>query len=257
MVYQPKILLFDIETAPWRGWYYDQSNPYCILETDRESHMLSFAWQWLHEKKIHCLRLCDFDDYEPMSEDDSKLCEKLHELIDQADFVMGHNGANFDLKYTNARLIFHGFQPPSPYKVIDTLRASRALLKTGSNRLDALARYFNIGRKVPHHGKDMFIGCVKGEKKAWDEIKKYNPHDVWLMRELYYKLRPWMKHPNMTVLTGGFRCSKCSSLSLRKEGVRFSDNGTRSFQRLQCRDCGAWNRNYGEKSDGQVAIRPL
>src|SRR5262245_19646914 len=98
MAYEPKVLLFDIETAPWRGYYYDQSQPYCILETDRESHMLSFAWKWLHEKKIHCLALPDFKGYKPFSENDKPLVAKLHELICKADVVVGHNGDSFDLK---------------------------------------------------------------------------------------------------------------------------------------------------------------
>lgn len=56
---EARILLFDIENAPSLGYFYDMSKEYNIIEIVEHSYMLSFAYKWLHEKRIHVRALPD------------------------------------------------------------------------------------------------------------------------------------------------------------------------------------------------------
>ena len=44
----------------------------------------------------------------------------------EAHIVVAHNGQAFDIKKINSRLAVHGFDPPSQYKIIDTLEKNKA-----------------------------------------------------------------------------------------------------------------------------------
>lgn len=240
--------MFDIETTPNRGWYYDASKEYNILETDQFSFICAVAYQWEGDKKVHALTLPDFPRYELDRKDDHDLVAAIYKLFEEADIIIGHNGDNFDVKVVNARLIFHRFQPPAPYKTADTLKLARRVQKSGSNRLDALARYYNIGKKLPNTGKDLWIPIAKGmaTESEWRMMRRYNAHDVYLLAKLWPLLRPWGKTPNLNQVHGRPRgCPKCYGTHLHKHGKEFSYTLGHAVQMLRCVDCGA--RIYGEK----------
>ena len=217
--------------------------------------MLSFAYKWLGEEKIHCRALCDYPNYKRNKHDDGELVQELHGLLSKADFIVAHNGDAFDIKRTNARLMLHGLDPPKPSKTIDTLKEARKTIKGNSNRLDALARYFGYGRKLPHTGKDLWLGCVRGDMKAWKIMKRYNIHDVYLLEKVYLKLRPWMKnHPNLSIITRKLKaCPKCQSTHTWKQGFRYTRTG--ESQQYQCLDCFSWFQGNYVKLDNKIEFR--
>src|SRR5690348_8030702 len=111
---QYNIVFLDIETAPikaytWAAWDTD------IIEIEEDWFIMSFSVLRAGSKKPETYSLPDFSLYEKEPHNDRELAQKLWELLDTSDLVVAHNGDKFDLKKINARLIYHGMTPPSPY----------------------------------------------------------------------------------------------------------------------------------------------
>lgn len=245
---KPKILVFDIETAPnlvytWGIW---EQN---VIKVVRPWYILCYSAKWLGEKSS-VYALPDFKEYKKDPESDKEVCQKLRDLLDEADVVIAHNGDKFDVRKSNARFIKHGIQPPSPYKTIDTLKVARKYFNFDSNKLNDLGEYLGVGKKVETGGFELWDKCMKGDKKAWSLMKKYNKQDVDLLEKIYFKLRPWMAtHPNMALFNEEEQvsCKKCGSFNHQKRGPVSSNSLW--YQQYYCNDCGGWFR--GDNSLGK------
>lgn len=247
---KPRTLLFDIETSPlqmyaWTTW---KANSLWLTENVK---LLSISWKWLGEKKTHFLGLPDFELYDEDPTDDYALAYHMRELLDEADVVIAHNGDRFDTRRTNARLIFHELLPPSPYVTIDTLKIARRHFAFDSNRLNDLADYLGIGRKVQHTGVSLWKACMEGDPEAWKLMKKYNLHDTDLLEGVYLKLRPWIEgHPNNGLFNyEQMVCANCGSEDVQQRGYKYTK--TRRYKQYVCKECGAWNRSRLCDKEGQ------
>jgi len=236
---QPRVLIYDIENSPtvvttWGLW---EQN---AIETLEEWYLLSFAYKWLGESKVHVVALSDFSGYKKDKKNDKRLCEELHKLFNEADVLIAHNGDQHDQKKSNARFIFNGLKPPSPYKTIDTKKVAKRYFKFNSNSLNNLGTYFNLGNKIENGGMKLWRGCMNGDMKSWKLMKKYNKQDVVLLEKVYFKLLPWMvDHPNISLLQGKNGCPNCGSFNLERRGFNYT-RASKS-QRWLCRDCGSWH----------------
>lgn len=236
---RPKILFLDIETQPdlvWVWGVYEQN----AISVKEHWQLLSFSASW-EEGKILTKGLPDYPGYKPGGTD-AALVNEVWGLLDEADIVVAHNGADFDLKKLNARFICHGLKPPSPYKVVDTKRAVKRVAAFSSNKLDWLCKQLELGSKLVHEGWQLWFNCMQGDPAAWKKMKRYNQHDVELLKELYYELAPWIVQPTMGNWLSGARCPNpaCGSTKLERRGLAHTK--TRVYQRFQCKVCGAWSR---------------
>ena len=251
----PRILFLDIETAPDVAyvWGVYQENAIAIHE---HWYVLSYAYRWRGEKRIICRGLDDFPGYKGGNSTERKLIAEVRDLLDQADIVVAHNGADFDVRKLNARMIDLKFTPPSPYKVVDTKRDLTKVAKFSSNRLNWLGKQLGIGQKtMEHHDWAMWSGCMKGDKKCWSEMKVYNTHDIELLEQLYDRLAPWIPQPNAQLWASGKpRCVNpaCSSRVMNGNGTYPA--ASRIYQRYLCPSCGASARSV--KSTGGVTMTP-
>ena len=241
---EPKILIFDIESAPnlgftWRKW---EQN---VIAFEREWYMLCFAYKWYGETKIRVTSLPDFKAYKKDKEDDSGLVKELWKLFDEADIIVAHNGDAFDIKMANAKFVQHGLKAPSFYKTVETKKVARKYFRFNSNSLDDIAQRLGLGKKLEHTGFDLWLGCMNGVKSSWRLMCRYNKQDVELLDKVYTVLRPWMdNHPNSNLYTGStHNCPVCGSKNTQRRG--FSMTRVGKFQRHQCMDCSAWST--GEK----------
>ena len=236
---KPKVLFFDIETAPNLGYVWGKFEQN-VIEYTQEWYMLAWSAKWQNGKHVsRCL--ADYEGYVPNTENDKDLVTELWKLFDEADVIIGHNGDKFDIKRTNTRFIEHGMTPPEPYKTVDTLKAARRHFSFNSNKLDDLGRRLGVGRKLKHSGFALWTGCMSGDEKSWNLMKKYNRQDVLLLERVYDKLLPWIAgHPNIAVLSGVENgCRNCGSRNLQKQG--FAITATGKSQRYKCKDCAAWS----------------
>ncbi len=238
-----KILLYDIETSPSLGYYFELYKEGNIVWNEKSWYIMSFSWKWLGESTTHVLSLPDFPQYKRDKENDIRLCYELWKLFDEADIVIAHNGNSFDQKKANARFIYHGFTPPSPYKEIDTKLVAKRHFKFDSNKLTDLGKYLGCGQKLETGGFGLWQKCMKGDLDAWKLMCKYNKQDVVLLEQIYLKLRPWMKsHPVTKAFeTSNPVCPNCDSGKTQKRGTALCGQSTYK-QRYQCRNtvCGAW-----------------
>jgi len=236
-----KILYYDIETAPNLSFVWGQYEQNVIAH-DREWYMLCVSYRWEHEKKANVTSLVDFPEvYKKDPENDFHVAKKLWDLFNEADIVIAHNGDKFDMRKANARFVAHGLGPASPVKSVDTLKVARRYFMFNSNKLDHLGDHLGVGRKVSTGGFETWAGCMRGDTKYWKLMIKYAKQDVDLLREVYMKLRPWMKnHPNLNVYDGGQNCPTCGSSNLHRRGQRPTQVAT--YQQWQCNDCKSYSR---------------
>lgn len=234
-----RILIYDIETAPnlayvWGKYQQD------VVDFHTEWYIMSIAWKWFGEDKTYALALNDFDSHEAGSTNDKQLVEKLHDLFNEADVIVAHNGNSFDIKKSNARFLMHNLDVPSFYKSIDTKLVAKKYFNFNSNKLNDLCSQFGLGEKVDTGGFELWLGCLANDKKAWAKMKKYNKHDVVLLEKLYLKFRPWIdNHPAVNVIESNPEgCPKCGSTNMQSRGLRYTK--TMSYRRYYCNDCRGW-----------------
>lgn len=247
------ILTIDIESSPieayiWGLW--DQNVGIDFVKTDWT--IFSYAAKWLGEKKIY------YSDTggrgKKKVRDDKALVGEIRALLDDADIIVAQNGKRFDVRKINARLIEHGYAPPRPYRVVDTLIAAKKYFAFTSQKLAWTSQRLTDTPKDEHKnfpGFELWKECLLDNKAAWREMKKYNVQDVIATEKVYLKLRPWIdNHPNVGAYDPSKDpvCPKCGSGNLQREGTRVLQQGR--YPRFQCGDCGGWSR-------GKEMLMPL
>lgn len=188
----PKILFYDIETAPmkahlWTMW--QQGVGLNQIETDW--HMLSFCCKWAHSDEIFYYDQRNAKDIE----DDYELVLKLWHFLNEADVVVGHNSKRFDTKKANSRFILNGLPKPSSFRQVDTLEIAKRQFGFTSNKLEYLTDNLCTTTKKSKHNKfpghTLWVECMKGNLEAWEEMEAYNKDDVLSLEELYHILSSW------------------------------------------------------------------
>lgn len=251
--HEPRVLLYDIETAPTLGWMWRVYQADAIA-VERSWYMLSFAYKWLGDKKVQTHALPDFPLYKREPENDRRLCDALWWLFDEAEVIVAHNGDRFDQRKARARFLVHDMMPPSPFREIDTLKVLRRKFALDSNRLDDACQQLSIGSKLPHQGKHTWLGCMSGDEKSWATMRKYNAQDVKLLEALYERLLPWIdNHPNMALI--GDRpdaCPKCFSTVGMIKRANYKYHGVTKAQVFQCKAC----NGYSHHRLSEPTVRP-
>lgn len=239
----PLILIFDIETAPIKGYFWNTGKAYVSYDNIIEDwFILSWSAKWLFDSGI----ISDIvTPEEAVNCDDSRIMKGIWDLFNDADIVVAHNGDRFDVRKLNTRFIMNGFKPPLPYQSIDTLKILRKD-KTGfafsSNRLDF------IGQLTRNKGKiktdfALWKRCCGGDAESLAFMEKYNREDVALLEEVYLWLRPWIKsHPNVGLYMDTIEpvCTNCGSSEIVWGGHYVTPAG--KFSAFRCNCCGAIGR---------------
>jgi hypothetical protein len=231
-----RLLTLDIETSPnlayvWGLW--DQNVG--LNQIANVGSVICFAAKWVGEKKVH-YHSDHHDGHEVM-------VQKAWDLIDQADAIITYNGRAFDIKHLNREFVLAGLAPPSSHKDIHLLTVARGRFKFASNKLEHVASVLGIGHKLQHTGFDLWLGCMRGDDKAWALMKRYNIQDVELTEKVYERLKPWVRnHPNWTLYVDGVSgCPTCGvKTELVKRGLALTQ--VSAFQRWQCMACGSYSR---------------
>lgn len=235
----PRILILDIETAPiaafvWGLW----ENNVALNQIKSDWHILAWSAKWLNEEKVMYQDQRDAKNIE----DDGPILKKIWALIDEADIIITQNGKNFDIRKLNARFILNGMQPPSSFKHIDTKILAQKYFGFTSHKLeymtDKLCTKYKKRKVKKFSGFELWSECLKGNIKAWNEMKKYNIYDVLSLEELYKKLIPWDNSINFNLYSRDnvTRCT-CGSANFIKNGFFYGAAG--KYQRYRCGDCGS------------------
>lgn len=225
-----KVLFYDVETSPIEGGVW-QGYDARLLYTTRYRELLSIAWKWEGSDKVY------FDSRKGEATD-KRLTQAALRLLDEADLSVAHNGNQFDKKIIKTRGAVHKLKPCKILTTVDTYLASRSYFGFTSNSLKDLCEQLDIGKKTPHHGINLWRGCMDNDPAAWRLMERYNKNDVVLLEGLYQRLRPWVEnHPNMARMLDPTRkleavCTSCEGTNTKRNGYRGN------MRRLECKDCG-------------------
>tara|TARA_R100000656_G_scaffold5244_1_gene6890 strand:+ start:49 stop:939 length:891 start_codon:yes stop_codon:yes gene_type:complete len=230
----PKILLFDVETSFYHfvGWgtYKQYIQHYQITE---HQYIISWAAKWLYDENVQSDVVTP---EESKNRDDKRILKSIHKLLDEADIVVGHNGDRFDLRKLRWRFISQGMAPPSPFKIIDTLKVARREFFAPSYKQDFLTKYFKLENKIQTDFQ-LWVDCEAGIPEKLEEMVEYNRHDVMGLEDLYLKIRPYIRnHPNLGVLMEDDICPTCGSKHLQETSSVYLTSANK-FPVYKCEKC--------------------
>jgi hypothetical protein len=253
---KPRIILYDIETthnivATFRLFGEDYIPHDNLLQ---ERYIVCAAWKELGEKRVHAVStLDDPARFKRNPHDDRHVVQTLNKVLSEADFVVAHNGRKYDDKFLRGRSIHHKLPPLTPFKSIDTYLLAKKHFLFNSNRLDYLGQYLGVGKKVKT-SPGLWLRVLQGDKKAIDEMVRYNKQDVRLLEDVFNVLRPYDTQINMALANhADGACTHCGSGHTQRRGYALA--ATRAYQRFQCQDCGGWFKTG--KAEGVTASRSL
>lgn len=236
----PKVLIFDIETAPiiahvWGLW----ENNVGLNQIVKDWHVISWSAKWLDSPESEVMYM----DQRGLKkvEDDKNLLQQIWNLLNEADVVITQNGIKFDQRKLNARFVLNGMGKPSSFRHIDTARIAKRHFDFTSYKLaymtDKLCTKY---KKLTHHGKfaghEMWTECLKDNIEAWQEMEKYNRYDVLSLEELYHVLIAWDSSIDFSVYTEEEkRVCSCGGDKFIKNGFVYTNSA--KYQRYQCKGC--------------------
>ncbi len=230
---KPKILFYDIETAPnlayvWGKWQQD------VISFVQERELLSFAYA-INDGPVKCIT-------REKDKTDKKLVSLLASLLNGADVTIAHNGDSFDRKVIKARMLYWNMKPLKLNSSVDTKKVAKTYFNFNGNGLNDLCKYLKIGSKAHNAGFDMWLGCISNDPAAWKKMAHYNRVDVVILRKLYNRMLPWIEnHPNLygiSELTGQRvrACPTCASNRIKSRGLQYLTSSSK--RRWQCKSCG-------------------
>lgn len=227
-------LFLDLEVSPnlvlsWKTGYKIDLSPDSIV---KERQIICAAWRWEGESKTYSATW-DKD------QDDRLLVLKLVSVLSEADEVVGHNLAAFDLPWIKARALYHGIVTSGEYKVVDTCLLARRHFYLNSNKLDYIARFLGLGGKLKT-GFDLWKEIVlERSAKALSKMVSYCCVDTELLEQVYLRIAksvPQVSH--LGVMRGGekWSCPRTGSTEVILSKTRVSARGSITYQMKSVRD---------------------
>lgn len=241
---QSRVLVLDIETSPLLAYIWELGDQTVALnQIHTDWHIMAWSAKWLGDPES---KVVYYDQRNLKIGNDKPILKPLWDLLNDADIVITQNGEQFDSRKINARFMLHGMTPPKPYLHIDTYKLVKKVAAFTSNKLEYLTDKFCIKHKKVTHGNfpglKLWIECLNGNKKAWDEMKYYNIKDILSTEELYLTVKAWSPEamPKVYHLTDSAdRCPTCGYFGKMRQGRdRIRKSGT--YHQNSCPKCGAW-----------------
>lgn len=236
----PQILLLDIETLPieakvWGVWNQDIAPS----QIKKDWSVVCWSAKWLFSPDVYGQHVTPS---EAVSRTENSILGPMWELMDQAHMVITHNGNNFDIKKLNTKFLMAGMPKPGYSKSIDTLEIAKKNFAFTYNKMGWINKLLGIGTKM-ETSFQWWDEASEGNLKYLDMMLDYNKQDVFILEELYLKLRPWMSgHPNMGVFSGkDFPvCPTCGGHDLHWNKLYSTPLGL--YKSFRCQDCGSIGR---------------
>lgn len=237
---RPNILIIDIETSPLVALIWSKRQKYISQENIIDDwFILSYAAKWLFEPGIMSGVVTH---EEVIKKNDKRIVGEIWTLLEDADIVIAHNGDKFDIKRINSRFMYYNMNMPMPYITIDTLKVLRKEAYNTSNRLDDICKEYGLPCKIDNGGINLWYGCITGDRGSLDKMQEYNKNDVYILEELYVRIRKYIRnHPNMALYidTDIPVCHNCGSGNLTWVGYYYT--GVNKYSSFRC-ECGAIGR---------------
>jgi lambda repressor-like predicted transcriptional regulator len=234
----PRILIYDIETLPNRGYFFEcySDRPTPLEFIDKPKAIVTIAYKFLGDAESRVL--CATMPYE-----DALILKQFLPVWESADYAVAHFGNSFDKRFLAARLMANNLPSLPPVTTVDTCLLARSHFgkSLNSNRLDHLGEVLGVGRKNKTK-PDLWVGCANGDPDAIREMAAYNQQDTELLEKVFVKLLPHVRtkiNHNLFVDDPVKRCNHCGSDALDQRGFELKPETIR--HRFYCRGCGSWS----------------
>jgi uncharacterized protein YprB with RNaseH-like and TPR domain len=219
-----KIIYWDLETSDLNA---DWGTIYCV------------GYQ-IEGEKIKCISITDFPGWEKEPWNDERVIRAFLRVLCREDvgIEVTHYGTNFDIKFLQARMAYHGMGVLPILGHVDTYYAAKTKLAIKSKSLANVADFLKCPFKKTYLDKDHWRRAGRGDRHSLDYIVKHCIADVRVLRWVYLKLAPMLRrHP---VLGKYGDCHNCGSGRLQRRGAYIAAKGGPRF-RFQCQKCGGWS----------------
>lgn len=168
-----------------------------------------------------------------------EMLRRVWAVCDEADILVGHNLARFDVRKLKADWALMGLKPPRPFKTVDTLAIARREFGFESNTLASLCERLGVPGKVDHYDPECARQAVAGNKAAQKRLQTYNQGDIEASEALYDAMRGWIpNHPFIGLHGDEKRCNQCSSDDLQKMPTNYRAV-VLDYGMWRCNNCGA------------------
>lgn len=246
MVSSPKIVLFDLETLPnlpeaLKIWPSLSDFPFNTGKASVTT-IICAGWKLLGQRQVNCINAWDFSTWKKDVNDDRLLCEKIYEVLKDADCVVTHNGKRFDWKFLQSRLRKHKLPPLPKIHHVDTCVEAKRNFLLVNNRLNTVARFLTDQEKMDHEGWDLWVKVHGRDPEAMKRMSLYCMQDVIALEAVFEELRPVITSlPNYNLFSPlkAKSCPNCGSSRLESRGYRHTK--TARFHRYVCKDCYTWS----------------
>lgn len=196
-------------------------------------------------EKVQCINRWDDKDWREDINDDRRVCERIREVLVEADGLITHYGREgaFDKSFLNTRMEKHGLAPLPQIPEMDTQQVLRKKFKLHRNRLKTAAEFFGLTPKIDTGGWGLWDDLAK-KKRVSDcrAMTRYCKQDVETLVELFLRLRPHFRNVPNANLFGeeGEKCRHCGSYNLAlHDSKRRTSTGVK--KQYQCRDCNGYS----------------
>ena len=214
---EPKILYLDIETCEMvvKTWGLKIDGYIQPNRIQKTTAIIAWSALWYKDPASKIIYMDNRSS--PDIRDDKAILEPLWDLLNEADVIITKNGKRFDHPTIQARMAImrvRDGKPFSPVKHEDIEETFRRHMRLPSYKMEYLCELFCPKYKKLKHkkypGNELWDACEAGILDAWNEMKKYNCHDVLVTRELRGVIAPWGATPGVdyNALHGDitFRC---------------------------------------------------
>lgn len=232
-----KILIYDIETLPNLGYFWDTYSDRAIPLGFilKPKSICTIAYKWYGEPETYVLVI-------DTPYDDKSVLEAFLPEWSKADYAVAHY-SRFDKPFIAARLMANGLPSLPPVNDICTYKLAKSHFgrSLNGNKLDHLGTILGVGNKNKTSA-DLWVGCAAGDKKALEEMAAYNKQDVELLADVFKAMLPYVKSKlNLNLMTDEpiNRCKQCGGDHLEQRGYEYTTVTMK--HRYLCKDCGSWS----------------
>lgn len=107
--------------------------------------------------------------------------------------------SDFDIPFMVTRAIKNGLDISEIYnfQIIDLCKLVQYNLKFSSNKLDDVAKFFNVDKNLHFTGKEMhmlYMSAIKGDKDSREKILLHCQDDLNALKEIFNKLSAYIKN---------------------------------------------------------------
>lgn len=243
MVKQRRMFI-DIETSPCFGWFWWTGKTYNTIDQIlEEPKIICICYAWEDDDQVYYLS------WDMKTKDDKQMLKEFCKIAQDATELIGHNSDNFDIRFINSRVAYHGLTPLPPLRTEDTIKQCKRKFRLPSYKLDYICKFLGIPQKKSTGGISLWLKiCLDKDEKALNYMVEYCANDVVILKALDQRLRGYVPLARYPVRKKGevpSFCGLCNSKVILKGYYETRDGIKHPRGVCSNKECRQWH--YGSK----------